>query len=260
MPGELTLRPQCGPPRPMRWAAIGAVVVMSACDATLAHEDVGTDANYAAGCHWDCFFGVYCEDGVVWQQQHAPVPCSAWTGSCPRDARHTCLRGCSDRPPRAEWDGDEPTWSRWCEETEERRLYDPCTVDLDCQPPQPIAGERQYLACDPVRGCVPIPAPRASTQPCSADLRSFYSPTRGSAYGALEDPECDFGWCRFSARASAEGCDRHLCALPCEDDWDCPPTHTCGSVGVRTGGVDVPATGVVQLCVRRDDLICHGGP
>ncbi|MFO0711668.1 MAG: hypothetical protein U0353_17580 [Sandaracinus sp.] len=209
-------------------------------------------------CHWDCFFDVRCIDGVVWEQIHAPVPCSAWTGMCPRRELGRCTQGCSDRVPTVTF-LREANWPLWCEETEASRPGDPCASDADCQPPEGVEpGGRNYLACDAGSSmCVSIDPPVAPTEGCMASFDLLYSPAVGSAYGVVEDDSCASGLCRFSARGAAGDCDRHACALACVDDWDCPRDYRCEDMPDWTGrAVGDGARGSARVC-EGGELVCH---
>lgn len=220
----------------------------------------GLPDTFDPNCHWDCFFGITCIDGVVWQQVHAPVPCERWTGMCPQIERGRCSEGCSDRiPPSPRMSID---WRLWCEESEGRRPDDPCESDADCQPPEGVEpGGRNYLACDLTASrCIAVEAPVAPSDACEASFEGLFSPTLGSAYGVVSDPSCDSGWCRFSARIAPDECDAHVCALACEDDWDCPRDYRCEGRSDWTGRrIEDGAGTSVSVCVTSAsvDVICH---
>jgi hypothetical protein len=218
----------------------------------------GRPDTFDPSCHYDCFFGVTCIDGVVWEQAHAPVPCWRWTGMCPRFERGRCTEGCSDRVPTVTF-LREADWTLWCEETEASRPGDPCTTDDDCQPPEGFEPSgRNYLACDAASSmCVSIDPPVAPTEGCTASFEGLYAPGVGSAYGVVEDDSCGNGLCRFSARGAADDCDRHACAIACDDDWDCPRDHRCEDMPDWTGrSVGDGAASSVRVC-EGGELMCQ---
>lgn len=212
-------------------------------------------------CHYDCFRGFWCADGEVWEQIHAPVPCNAWTGMCPRRMLGTCEEGCSDRVPYTSGWLPEPAWTTFCEEGEVKRVGDPCESDADCQPPEGAEPERNYLACDlATHACAAIDAPVAPSAGCTASFESLFESDRGSPYGVVSDTSCASGLCRFSVRSTAADCDRHVCALPCTDDWDCPRTYRCESFGDWTGRtLDEGPMGTHSICrsMTDADLVCR---
>jgi hypothetical protein len=212
-------------------------------------------------CHYDCFRGSWCADGVVWEQIHAPVPCREWTGMCPRRMLGTCEQGCSARIPSTPGWRPTPEWTLYCVEGEAKRVGDPCETDADCQPPEGNDLDRNYLACDlTTRACAAIDAPVAPTTACTADLSGLFDPLRGSAYGVVEDASCATGLCRFSARPAASECDRHVCALPCSTDWDCPPMSRCESFPDWTGRMlSEGPVGAQSVCrsMADADLVCR---
>lgn len=196
----------------------------------------GRPDTFDPSCHYDCFFGVTCIDGVVWEQIHAPVPCASWTGMCPRRELGRCTEGCSDRVPTVTF-LREADWTLWCEETEASRPGDPCTTDDECQPPQGFEPSgRNYLACDAASSmCVSIDPPVDPEGRCAASFDGIAS----GVYGVQEDPSCGSGWCEFS---SSHEC--HACALPCTDDWDCPPSQRCEEMADLTDRGAVTRTGI----------------
>lgn len=199
----------------------------------------GAPDTFDPHCHWDCFLGVTCIDGVVYQQIHAPVPCAAWTGMCPQRVLGRCTEGCSDRVPGS----PHLDWQLWCEETEAHRVGDPCETDEDCQVPEPVGGGRLYLACDAASSmCVSIDPPVEPEGRCTASFDGIDT----GAYGALEDPSCGSGWCQFSGHTC------HACVLPCADDWDCPPSQRCEEFADYTDRGAITNRGIC----RRDELPC----
>jgi hypothetical protein len=213
-----------------------------------------TDPN----CHWDCFLSVSCGDGVVRGVINAPVPCSAWTGSCPTRVLGTCAAGCRDRPLT-----DAFRWESWCAGPEERFAGDPCASDADCQPPAMVldGGARPRLGCDLDLGMceeVPAPIPSDFAGPCSASLDAF-SRSDTSAHGVVVDPTCESGWCGFVAHEPPE-CDLHGCAITCANDGDCPPTMRCEERGNWTGRTLAEGHGgFVRVCDEPTEswLTCH---
>lgn len=214
-------------------------------------------------CHYDCFRDVSCVDGEVEMVVNWPVPCSEWTGSCPTMYLGTCPAGCGDRAPVALYPWQLP-WQQWCEGTEQRIVGDSCTTDDDCTPPAPIVlpdlmgYRRARLGC--VRGAceeMPIPVPSDFGQACIATFDSLSSPT-GSAAGVVVDSSCESGWCLFEARELPD-CDRHGCAIACEEDWDCPEGMTCRELSDWTGRfLEQGEAGRMRVCDdSRTWLTCH---
>ena len=117
---------------------------------------------------------------------------------------------------------------------------------------------RNYLACDATTSlCAATEAPVAPTEACSASFEGLSDPVFGSAYGVVLDASCTTGTCRFSAGTD---CDRHICALPCSDDWDCPATHRCEPFPNWTGRtVSEGPTGGLSVCreMTDADLVCR---
>src|SRR4051812_27547795 len=51
--------------------------------------DTATPTTFPPTCHYDCFGGTMCRNGVVTTTLFAPVPCEFFTGSCPVLATYT---------------------------------------------------------------------------------------------------------------------------------------------------------------------------
>jgi hypothetical protein len=181
-------------------------------------------------CHWDCFRTTFCDDCVVYEVVHAPVPCHMWTGMCPTTTLGTCASGCGDRPPV----GDADDWELFCEGSEESRPGDPCAIEV-APPALGDAGAACSVSFDALSG----------------------------AYGVVADPTCSSGWCAFIAY-DEPSCDLHGCAVACEDQWDCPPTLDCGERVDWTGrSVDVGGLPErIRVCGEPTDslLLCHSAP
>lgn len=228
-------------------------------------DDVGFISSppdaFNPSCHYDCFRATRCVDGVVSEQIHAPVPCNLWTGMCPRRMLGTCEQGCSDRHPSTPSWLPQPEWTTYCEEGEVKRVGDPCETDADCQPPEGTEPERNYLACDlTAHACATIDAPLAPAAGCTASFDGFFETGRGSPYGVVRDTSCATGLCRFSVRSTAADCDRHVCALPCTDDWDCPRAYRCEAFGDWTGRTldEGPMSGLsVCRSITDADMVCR---
>lgn len=229
----------------MRWVWATAICITlamaSGCDQPRAARDAGPpDAWFF--CHWDCFPDSYCEDGVVWSQGSV-VPCDEWTGECPRNQRGRCPRGCA---PRTRDDRFADHWESLCA----------CVTDEDCG-----AAES---GCDTETGrCVGLVgpmAPLAPTEACSVDVSELFDESRETAYGVLADPTCESGLCRFTARATAGECDRHVCALRCVDSADCPLSFSCMDFPDWTDrSIEMGPEGSERVCVWGGDpaLVCH---
>ena len=210
------------------------------------------------GCHYDCFGGLTCHEGGVYQNAFSPRPCchhgdfagdpkvcapgntpaySCPSGKCggPVDRRYeSCLRwsaGASARIP-------DHLLRLACGEGKSHVAGDPCKTDEDCRP----AAETQpgQLTCD------------RATSRCVAEMGpvapSWYGKTCGigpaEVVGSfnitlVRGKTCDLCLASWPDRAQ---CLRQACTMPCQFDEDCP----AGSVCMCTLGPS--GQGVQQFC------------
>jgi hypothetical protein len=106
-------------------------------------------------CHLDCFGGLQCEDGVIYESLSGPIPCWEQSGMfCPVTERRQCERGCRTDGVtwgRSSYDPDED-FAWLCEEGRPKEEGDPCAEDDHCAPTEPTetdAGvEDMHLQCD----------------------------------------------------------------------------------------------------------------
>ena len=181
-------------------------------------------------CHWDCFGGHFCVDGVVHTRAHTPIPCEHWTGSCPESVSYACERGCRTDGVTETSRIEDPV--SMCEEGRPKIEGDPCEDDTHCLPPSSRGPwesvDRLHLTCDEATSlCVAAPDPTPSDwlAPCAADLSYLLDPTdSGYVYGFVEDPACTRGVCLVTER---DTCVVNACSQPCEHDWDCPDGAEC---------------------------------
>jgi hypothetical protein len=176
-------------------------------------------------CHYDCFGGIGCSDGVVSSQYAAPVPCGSWTGRCPSQLVGTCQRGCA-----SEWSSATGCPLTICRENQPKQPGDPCAAEADCHPNEavPTSGgaSRTYLRCDVELGiCVNADAPELEDWlgPCDPTL---VSQLNAGSHGAISDPSCSGGLCVFSVPRDQD-CVQQGCSRPCALDEECPQGAVC---------------------------------
>ncbi|QDG51394.1 hypothetical protein FIV42_11775 [Persicimonas caeni] len=58
--------------------------------------DISDDADVDDDCHIDCFGGLRCENGEVYQLPYGPMPCSEGSSCGPGDYVGTCDNGCAE--------------------------------------------------------------------------------------------------------------------------------------------------------------------
>lgn len=180
--------------------------------------DAGTDADRY--CHYDCFGGASCEDGVVTVWFREPIPCAWWTGSCGFSSAHVCAEGC-----RADitWVDDERLAESLCEEARPRTVGEPCEIDDDCRPTAP----HTYLRCDMER-CVTAEPPVVDDWRAQCGLDLGAAPTRPVSY--MSAPGCSGGVCLLAVDDSCEDGVAQGCTIECEGHWGCPGGSVCHAV------------------------------
>ncbi len=249
-----------------RASALVIGIAMSACGGTGADGagDVGIDAmpECVEGCHWDCFGGSQCVDGVAWVNAFAPRECchysDPWPGPGPLCAAHghACEGGvCSAPDPRyracVELLGTpgEPCQGAdcehillWCPEGMPKESGAPCTDDRDCRP---AAQGIMRLRCD-VGGtntCVEDVRPAAPDDygaPCGLGDADVPWLVDGEAVVAPSNGTCEL----CQVMRIGEGCLQQGCTIPCVYDEDCPAGSVClcGDWGSPTSGYCAAAT------------------
>ena len=195
--------------------------------------DTGGTTTFPPGCHYDCFGGTSCRNGVVTTIVYAPVPCGSFTGSCPVAATYTCKEGCSIEPTDIRGFGNPfqnasaADLAVLCKETPSKTAGDPCgSAPTSCLPNR--AQERadagaegglhtDYLACQ-AGSCQPtdlLPSPANYYSPCTGS-------TTGDGYIASDN--CSF--C-LSFQDPGSACTRTGCTQLCWSDHQCPQGSYC---------------------------------
>jgi hypothetical protein len=197
-------------------------------------SDTGGPTTFPPGCHYDCFGGTECSNGVVTTTIFAPVPCEYFKGSCPVLATYTCKEGCAIEPTNIRG-GANPfanapaaALAVLCKETPSK------TAGAPCDPSQPSclpnrAQERadagadgglhtEYLTCQSGT-CQPPPDPA----PTAAN---YYSPCTGatSGDGYITSDSCPY--C-LSFQDPGSACTRTGCTQLCWSDHQCPQGSFC---------------------------------
>ncbi len=200
--------------------------------------DVRTDGDTADPfCHYDCFGFTECQDGVVTQWAHSPVPCAYWTGQCPHQIVGQCQKGCGvDRIQG----GFSVCPLTICREYYPKSVGDSCQDDADCSPTQAVkvaeadggtdassTGVHQtYLRCDQPSGkCVETAAPVIPDWLGPCDPAALANLEKGS-YGAAVDPSCSGGKCLVLVPHDRT-CIYQGCSGSCTTDADCPQGAVC---------------------------------
>ena len=185
--------------------------------------DMGFDpGGEGPNCHYDCFGGQQCVNGVVSTLLRVPVPCANWTGACPIDTRvepiqcpYGCLRewwGASASTDPMAW--CQPCWDPAktgpaCDECADPKKTGPdCTTCVDPQTHGP--------ACDLCLG-----GPGSSGCPCA------------------EHAECNYKMC-------LDVPDGKRCAKECTEETDCPAGFVCSLKG----------TGYLSACTPVEGYLC----
>jgi len=182
----------------------------------------GADPN----CHYDCFGGAECKNGVVTRYVHTPVPCAFWTGKCPTGEAFQCERGC--RIDMAQTHDPAIRASEMCEELRPKKVGDPCTDESYCEPQVATWDSdwkvtNTYLQCDTDAGtCIEREPPQVADWLAPCGLVPDGQP--GYAYGVVPTDACSGGLCAF---VESEACVLQGCTTACDSDDDCPPGAVC---------------------------------
>lgn len=124
------------------------LLVLGGCAASAAGTDGGGVTShgdrdtYDPSCHWDCFGGYRCVDGVIHRIAYSPIPCWEWTGECPHvPAGVSCALGCRDGATDYRSSHLEDAGPGLCLDVIARRAGDPCRPDIadDCALAEPVA-------------------------------------------------------------------------------------------------------------------------
>jgi hypothetical protein len=196
--------------------------------------DTGSPTTFPPGCHYDCFGGTSCRNGVVTTIIHGPVPCEHLTGSCPVLATYNCKEGCAIEPTDVRG-GENPfanvpaaALAVLCKETPNATAGTPCdATQPSCLPNRAQehadAGadgglHTEYLTCQS-NTCQP-----ATDPPPSAT--NYYSPCTGATTG---DGYIASGSCFYclSFQDPASACTRTGCSQLCWSDHQCPQGSFC---------------------------------
>ena len=194
-----------------------------------AKASVEVGAPPSRDCHYDCFGGVTCRDGVVTRRNHGPISCSAWQGSCPTQVVGTCKQGCG-----AETLPSDPGLCAMdiCKEKIPKNEGDPCVSDADCLPTRAVANAasttvtQTYLRCDvAMRICTRSEGPVVSDwlQTCDPSVLARFEK---GVPGSVADASCSEGLCVFYVPHD-RSCIYQGCSKRCERDDQCPQGAVC---------------------------------
>lgn len=220
-----------------RWRDVGALALaVSGCtsDGTAPALDTDvdgtapafdTDVDGAASipdCHYDCFGGLRCENGVVSAYAAASVPCEYWTGECPASSviepvqcQYGCLLESSSRPIGT----------------------DPLSLCQPCEDPTKTGPECDQCA-DPTKtgpDCTTCIDPQTHGPNC--DLCLGVSGSNGCP--CAEHADCLYQIC-------LEGLDGRRCAKGCSRDEECPEGFVCS----------LEDTGYQSACTPVEGYLC----
>jgi len=248
-----------------RDAAEGSGADAAGPDVASPADAAGPDAACTPGCHWDCFGGSECVDGVAWVNAFAPRDCCTtsdpWPGLGPvcSLSAHGCEgHTCGAPDPRYDaclarlGTAAEPCPGADCELV---RLYcpegaaqsagAPCSADADCRPASEGVAR---LRCD-----------TAATHTCVVDARPVAPEGFGASCGlALADVPWLQGeavvasagaGCALCQVARGDGCLRQACTTSCTFDEDCPAGTVC-----LCGAFGSPVTGYCAAATDRDTV------
>ena len=199
-------------------------------------------------CHYDCFGGLRCVDGVVSAILHAPVPCEYWTGECPTvpfTPPIQCPYGCSRQNSFSSASADPMSLCQPCPDPAKTgpacdQCADPMRTGPDCS--SCIDSQTHGPACDQCLG-----GPGSNGCPCEEHddcwykicLKDSSSEGRRCAKGCTEDAQCPTGFvCSLKDTGYPSACtpvEGYLCQH-CATDEDCEiPGHwnvICADVGL----------------------------
>ncbi len=205
---------------------------------------------YYEGCHYDCFGGATCRDGVVFQHSRGARPCGPgvdYSNACgePREV-YRCEEGCALSSSTYAPIGSEA--HDLCNEFQRAAEGDLCESDSDCTGNAvDIDGERvtTYLRCE---GATPSePGTCVLTDPPEiADFLATCSLTEASEARPVYTSECSGDICLTEWDEEA-GCLRQGCSKSCNFDSECPLGAFCEDSycepGPTLAGLTCPSTG-----------------
>ncbi len=244
-----------------------ALAIHAACsrDTKVAPTESLTSAR-GSSCHKDCWYGLSCRGGAVFERRLTAVPCDQ---PCPEGRNiGNCRLGCGPPEQINKIDVDRCPLAL-CRDQLPKRPGDACISDDECGPTRaepagqtetpdggsdalPDAnGLRQiYLRCDIyTRACVERQAPMLADWlgPCDAALLAAQA---SDITGHIPDPSCSGGVCVVAEAhqgLSDWTCRPQGCSLRCSGDDECPQGAFCKNPGGRR-------------CPRDLDGVCMPGP
>jgi len=205
------------------------------------------------GCHWDCWGGYGCLDGLVWAYGggareccHSSDPWPEGGPSCNVGVAYTCEAECGYPEPRysnanshMESELPDHLLRLYCAEGRPKAAGAPCTADQDCRPAGGDPAPR--LVCESGT-CVETERPviEGLGRGCGLDLLPL--PSQGRYETQLRQGRtCDL----CLTNADQDDCLRQACTARCEFDEDCPDNFSCVLHGPEDYG-----GAVEQFCVE----------
>jgi hypothetical protein len=211
-----------------------ALVGCSAVHGSDPDDDPSEDPSKDPNCHWDCFGATECRDGKAIAWANTAVPCSRWTGECPR-VEVTCAGGCAlelrNDYARSPLQTAEEL-RVLCAETPVVEVGARCTA-VGCLPIRATTADDDtatlsYLACEPATGTCAIADPPmidGYLTGCPQDTVYLALAQAEGITLASRSPFFDLQWCLVAR--SDTGAIRHGLTTSCYGDWDCPAGSTC---------------------------------
>lgn len=184
-------------------------------------------------CHYDCWWGRVCQDGVVKTYKDIPVPCKFWKGECLlQDTPLACALGCRKDGGPTSGGLSVPAFSM-CAESVGKEPGAPCQSDADCQGTahyQKGVPWNVYLACDAsgTGTCVAAAEPQLADWMAACKADKSFTMYGTAPYTVAASANCPSGGCLIFEFWSA--CtNKHLagCTMACAGDWDCPQNAVC---------------------------------
>jgi hypothetical protein len=109
-------------------------------------EVYDVDPSEDKSCHYDCFGQMYCINGQVFSQYHAPVACSDWQGACPTAPPLNCPNGCLPKGPTSVGYAGDPTTLCNPSSTGWGQIAKPVSIRFVCRLTAPNAATRKSMA------------------------------------------------------------------------------------------------------------------
>ena len=193
-------------------------------------EVYDVDPSEDKSCHYDCFGQMYCINGQVFSQYHAPVACSDWQGACPTAPPLNCPNGCLPKGPTSVGYAGDPT-----------TLCNPC-------PSQYRMGPNCETCVNPLRlppDCTECSDPEIHGPGCDQCLAGPGSP----GCPCSNDIDCNIGGCHLgsSGKRCASACVYGGCSAPGTACVTSPPApQLCIP---KTGKLCTPCTSNAECAI-----------